>query len=220
MSRERVEQGKSLKDPGVVGAGVNTSCVGCPADATDRPGKLELAVASGPPYGRTAARAVDRDDCRPIHQGNVNDLLARQVALERQNPPIINDRDVEALSLSSHINADPRSHASKHAPLQYRPALRPGALDLTGPRRPRRGNPPLPSATAASHPRSRCQQRTTVVQRCIRPGQRPEGAFRTWQDQQRADLAGCEIRPRTRRRTTPCGQRTGLPKGRHGHDHR
>jgi hypothetical protein len=31
------------------------------------------------------------------------------VALERQNPAFIDDCDVEALSLSAHINADPRS---------------------------------------------------------------------------------------------------------------
>ncbi|HXZ75176.1 MAG TPA: hypothetical protein VEH31_30495 [Streptosporangiaceae bacterium] len=121
MSREGAEQSKSLEDPGVVGARENTSFVGCPADAADRLGELELAVAGGLSFGRAAAGAVDRDDCRPIVPGKVNDLLARQVALERQNPAIIDDRDVEALSLSSHINADPRSHASKHAPLQYRP---------------------------------------------------------------------------------------------------
>jgi hypothetical protein len=120
MSRERVEQSKSLEDPGVVGVRVNTPCVGCPADAADRPGQLEFAVAGGPSVGRAAARAIDRDDCRPIGRGNVNDLFARQVALERQNPAIIDDRDVEALPLSPHIYADPRSHASKHAPLPYR----------------------------------------------------------------------------------------------------
>jgi hypothetical protein len=43
------------------------------------------------------------------------------VALERQNPALIDDRDVEALALSAHINAYPRSHVTKHALLQYRP---------------------------------------------------------------------------------------------------
>jgi len=42
------------------------------------------------------------------------------VALERQNPAIIDDGDVEALSLSAHVNADPHSHASKHASPQRR----------------------------------------------------------------------------------------------------
>src|ERR1700735_1504716 len=117
MSRERVKQGKSLEDPGVVGARVNMPCVGGPADAADRPGQLEFAVAGGPPLGRAAARAVNRDDSRPILHGKINDLRARQVALERQNPALIDDRDVEAFSISAYINADPRSHVTKHAPL-------------------------------------------------------------------------------------------------------
>jgi hypothetical protein len=121
MSSEGAEQSKSLKDPGVVGARANTSCVRCPADTADRLGELELAAAGGLSFRRTTARAVDRDDCRPMLADKVNDLRARQVSLERQNPAIIDDRHVEALSLSAHINADPRSHASKHAPLQYRP---------------------------------------------------------------------------------------------------
>jgi hypothetical protein len=121
MSSERLEQSKSLKDPGVVGARVNTSCVGCPADTADRLGELKLAITGGLSFGREAARAVDRDDCRPMLTDTVNDLPARQVSLEHQNPAIIDDRHVEALSLSADINADPHSHASKDAPLQYRP---------------------------------------------------------------------------------------------------
>ena len=35
------------------------------------------------------------------------ELLARHVTLERQDPAIIDDRGVEALPLSAHINADP-----------------------------------------------------------------------------------------------------------------
>jgi hypothetical protein len=53
----------------------------------------------------------------------VNDLLARQVSLEHQNPAVIDDRQIEAHPLSADINAGPHSHASKHAPLQYRHAL-------------------------------------------------------------------------------------------------
>ena len=109
---ERVEKIKSLKDPGVVRARVNTSRVGCPADAADCPGELEFAVASGLPVGRVRARAVDGHDGRPVLVDDVNDLPARQVALKRQNLAIVDDRDVEALSLSAHINADPDSHAS------------------------------------------------------------------------------------------------------------
>jgi hypothetical protein len=110
---ERVEKIKSLKDPGVVHARVNMSRVGCPADAADCPGELEFAVASGLPVGRVRARAVDGHDGRPVLVDDVNDLPARQVALKRQNLAIVDDRDVEALSLSAHINADPYSHASQ-----------------------------------------------------------------------------------------------------------
>ncbi len=121
MSRERVEQGKSLEDPGIVGARVNTSFVGCPADAADGLGELELAVAGGLSVGRAAARAVDRDGCRPMFTDKVYDLPARQASLEHQNPAIIDDRRVEALSLSADINADPRRHASSMPHSMYRP---------------------------------------------------------------------------------------------------
>jgi len=120
MSRERVKQGKPLEDPGVVGARMNMPLIGCPADSADRPGDLELAVAGGPPLTGAAARAVDRDGYRLILHGKVSDLLARQMTLKRQNPAIIDDGDVEALSLPAHINADPRRHTSKHAAPQYR----------------------------------------------------------------------------------------------------
>jgi hypothetical protein len=66
-------------------------------------------------------RAVDRYDFRPIRQDDIDDLLARLVAPELQNPAIIDDRDVEALPLSADINADLHSHASEHAPPQSRP---------------------------------------------------------------------------------------------------
>jgi hypothetical protein len=104
---ECAEESKSLEDPGVVGARVHTSRVRCPADSADRPGELELAFASGPSLGRAGTRAVDRDDRRAIRTDKVNDLLARHVTLERQDPAIIDDRGVEALPLSAHINADP-----------------------------------------------------------------------------------------------------------------
>jgi len=102
---------------------MNMLCIGCPADTADRPGELKLAVAGSTSLGRAAARAVNRDDGRPVLHGKVNDLHARQVALERQNPTLIDDGDVEALSLSAHINADPRSHVTKHAPTPVPPAL-------------------------------------------------------------------------------------------------
>ena len=95
-------------------------CVGRPADAADRPGELELAIASTLAIGRAGARAIDRYDGRPVRNDPVNDLPARQVTLKRQNPAIIDDRDVEALPLCAHINASPHSHASKHAPLPCR----------------------------------------------------------------------------------------------------
>lgn len=91
---------------------MNTSFARCPADAADRPGELELALASGLPAGRAQARTADRDDCRPVLCGKVNDLLACQVALECQHPAIIDDRDVGARSRAAHINAHPNSHAS------------------------------------------------------------------------------------------------------------
>jgi hypothetical protein len=102
---------------------MNMLCIGCPADTADRPGELKLAVAGSTSLGRAAARAVNRDDGWPVLHGKVNDLHARQVALERQNPALIDDGDVEALSLSAHINADPRSHVTKHAPTPVPPAL-------------------------------------------------------------------------------------------------
>ncbi len=104
---ECAEEGKSLEDPGVVGARVHAPRVGCPADAADRPGELELAVASGLSLGRAGTRAVDRDDGRRIRSDNVNDLLARHAALDHQDVAIIDDRGIEALPLSAHINADP-----------------------------------------------------------------------------------------------------------------
>jgi hypothetical protein len=61
--------------------------------------------------GRVGARAVDRYDGRPARHDDVNDLPARQVTPERQNPAIIDDRYVETLSLCAHINANPHSHA-------------------------------------------------------------------------------------------------------------
>ena len=73
---ECAEEGKSLQDPGVVGARVHTSRVGCPADSADRPGELELAFASGPSLGRAGTRAVNRDDRRRIRTDKGNDLLA------------------------------------------------------------------------------------------------------------------------------------------------
>jgi hypothetical protein len=47
-----------------------------------------------------------------IRNDDSYNLLARPVALEHQNPTIIDDRDIEALALSAHIDADPYSHAS------------------------------------------------------------------------------------------------------------
>ena len=73
------------------------------------------------PVGRVGARAVDRDDFGTICPDNVDDLFARPVAQEFQNLAIIDDRDVEALPLPAHVNADPHSHASKHAPPRRRP---------------------------------------------------------------------------------------------------
>lgn len=65
----------------------------------------------------------------------VCDLPARQVSLEHQNPAIIDDRRVEALSLSADINADPRSHASS-MPHSSTARILTGPQDLTGPRLP------------------------------------------------------------------------------------
>jgi hypothetical protein len=54
------------------------------------------------------------------------------VALKRQNLAIVDDRDIEALSLSAHIDADPYSHASQHGPPPVTPALWLGELDGAG----------------------------------------------------------------------------------------
>ena len=121
-------------------------CVGRPADAADRLGELELAVASSMTVGRVGARAVDRYDCRPVRYDDVNDLPARQVALERQNPAIIDDRYVETLPLCAHINASPHSHASKHAPPPVPLALWLSTQALTDPRLPSL-RPPLRGRT-------------------------------------------------------------------------
>lgn|SRR5262249_52758327 len=91
------------------------------ADAGDRLVELEFAVARGASVGCVAARAVYRDDRRTVLHEKVNHLPARQAFLERQNLAVIDDRNIEALPPSAHINAGPHSHASKHAPLQYRP---------------------------------------------------------------------------------------------------
>ena len=87
----------------------------CPPDAADRLGELELTFASGTSRGRARTRAIDGGCPRRIRHDKVNDLLARHTALEGQDPAIIDDRNVEALPLSAHINADPESHDSKHA---------------------------------------------------------------------------------------------------------
>ena len=97
-----------------------SSFIRCPADAADRLVELEFAVAGGVPVGCAAAWAVYRDDRRPVLHAKVNHLLTRQAALERRNLALIDDCDIEALPLSADINAGPRSHASKHARLQYR----------------------------------------------------------------------------------------------------
>jgi hypothetical protein len=120
----RIEESMSLENPGVVGARLNTSCVGRPErGAADRLAGLEFAVASTLAFGRAGARAVDRYDCRTVRHDHVNGLPARQVALERQNPAILDDRDVEALALCAHINVNPHSHVSKNAPPRAARAL-------------------------------------------------------------------------------------------------
>lgn len=109
----------SLEDPGVVRALLYVCHVGCPADAADRRCELEFAVSGVVSFGCAGTGAIDRHDRRGIRTNKVSHLLARQVALERQDPAIIDDRDVEPLPLSSHVNADPRCHESEHAPPWY-----------------------------------------------------------------------------------------------------
>ena len=82
-----------------------------------------------------------------LRHDDVNDLPARQVTLERQNPAIIDDRHVKTFPLSAHINANPHSHASKHA----RPLV-PLALWLSTQAQ---TDPRLPSAWPASQPNAR-----------------------------------------------------------------
>ncbi len=163
---ECVEESKPLKDPGVVGARMHTSRVGCPADSADRPGELEFALASGLSLWRAGTRAVDRDDRRRIRNDEVNDLLARHAALERHDTAIIDDRGVKALPLSAHINADPQCHESKHAPPSTS-ALWADAEDLAGPRLPS-ARPQLDGRAQRSRGTrpSRCQQRNMVLRDC------------------------------------------------------
>jgi hypothetical protein len=155
--RQGVEEGKPLDDPGVVGARMHTAHIGCPADAADRLSELELAFASSLSLGRAGTRAIDGGDPRRIRHDKVNDLLTRQAALEGQDPAIIDDRNVEALPLSAHINADPQSHGSKHAPSQC--ARAPGGRgECSGSEKPQ-ARPPLHGhAAAARHPPSRRQR--------------------------------------------------------------
>lgn len=47
-----------------------------------------------------------------IRNDDSYNLLARPVALEHQNPAIIDYRDIEALAPSAYIDANPYSHAS------------------------------------------------------------------------------------------------------------
>lgn len=163
---ECVEEGKPLDDPGVVGARVHTAHIGRPADAADRLSELELAFASSLSCRRAGTRAIDGGDPRRIRYDKVNDLLARQAALEGQDPAIIDDRNVETLPLSAHINADPQSHESKHAP-SHTPALRADAENVAGPsshKHGRRytaersgGKAPAPVAVSAKHGPTRLQ---------------------------------------------------------------
>jgi hypothetical protein len=53
------------------------------------------------------------------------------MALEGQDPAVIDDRKVEALPLPAHINTDPHSHESK-LPHTNTPALRMDAEDVAG----------------------------------------------------------------------------------------
>jgi hypothetical protein len=61
---------------------------------------------------RATTRAVDRHDRRLLCDDKVNDPLAPQPALERQDQAVLADGGVEAPWLSSHINADSVSHKS------------------------------------------------------------------------------------------------------------
>ena len=94
---------------------MHTVHIRCPAYAADRLGELKLAVASSMSLGRPRTGAIDGDDRRRIRHDHVNNLLARQAALESQDLAIIDDRYVEAFPLPPDISADPQSHDSKHA---------------------------------------------------------------------------------------------------------
>jgi hypothetical protein len=121
--------------------------------------QIDLASWSSPsravfPSGAQERGAVDRDDGRRIRNDKVNDLLARHAALEHQDPAVIDDRGVEALPLSAHINADPWSHKSKHA-APTTSARCTDAEDRAGPR--------LPSARPQLHGRAQCRRGTRPV---------------------------------------------------------
>jgi hypothetical protein len=96
---------------------------------------LQLTSASSLPLGRTVTRTIDGDDPRRIRYDKVNDLLARQAALESQDPAIIDDGNIEALPLSAHINADPQSHEPS-MPHPNTPALRVDEENIAGSEKP------------------------------------------------------------------------------------
>jgi hypothetical protein len=126
---------------------MHTAHIGGPADTADRPSELELAFASSLPFGRAGTRTIDGGDPRRIRHDKDNDLLTRQAAPQGQEPAIIDDRNVEALRLSAHINADPHSHESKHAPSQC--ARAPGGRgECSGSEKPQ-ARPPLHGHAAA-----------------------------------------------------------------------
>src|ERR1700730_10930062 len=168
-----LEEGKPLDDPGVVGAGLHMALIRCPADAADRVSELALALASRLSPRRAGTKAIDGGDPRRIGHDKVNDLLARQTASEGRDPAIIDDRNVEALPLSAHINADPQSHESSMPHPRY--ARAPGGRGECS------GSWEATSTAAVQRrqgTRPSHRQRTTVLQDC-RPLGRTEAPQRS-----------------------------------------
>ena len=101
---------KPVFDPLVVGIASNSRFVGRPADAADFVVDAVLAGTSLLALRRAASWAVDRDDGRPLRLDELDNLLGRQSFPERDDPVIVNQRDIETLPFPAHIDAEPANH--------------------------------------------------------------------------------------------------------------
>jgi hypothetical protein len=110
VSGQRIEESESLEDPGVVRASMYVPRVRRPSDAANRLGYLALPVARGLPRRRAATRAIDRDNRRLGVGDELNDRLAAQMILKRNDPAFVDESGIKSLPLSAYVNPEPLSH--------------------------------------------------------------------------------------------------------------